>query len=148
MKRGEKTVRVIQWIGISMDEMQRMKPSRYPFCEHRWPLIELRMSRHACLEWMQRGNYPKPPRSACVFCPYHSNNEWRRLRDEEPEQFARAVAFEKRIQAAAASDEVTNSIPYLHASRVPLDQVDLRTDEERGQTMMQWQDECEGMCGV
>jgi hypothetical protein len=41
---------------------------------------------------------------------------------------------------------------YLHAARVPLDQVDLRTPEEAGQEVLDfgsgWRDECAGMCGV
>lgn len=85
--------------------------------------------------------YPEPPRSACVFCPFHSNAEWRRLRDREPVQFERAVRSQKAIE-----DNI-NSTCFLHRSCVPLDQVDLRTDEERGQGML-WDDECEGMCGV
>ena len=44
-------------------------------------------------------------------------------------------------------------VPFLHPSLVPLDQVDFRTDIERGQLSL-WLDEqsfgneCEGMCGV
>ena len=64
---------VIQWIGISLDEAHRMKPSRDDWIENRWPLIDLRMKRHDCLRWMQEKGYPQPPRSACVFCPYMSD---------------------------------------------------------------------------
>lgn len=145
--RGQKTIGVVQWIGISVDEMLRAKPSKYAWCEHRWPLIELRMTRQKCLLWMESRGYPVPPRSACVFCPYHSNKEWRRLRDDEPESFAQAVEFEKAVQAASTKSDTQTGIPYLHSSRIPLDLVDLRTDAEHGQASL-WQDECEGMCGV
>ncbi len=150
IKRGQKTVGVIQWIGISLDESIRMKASREPWCEHRWPLIELRMTRRKCLEWMEARAYPKPPRSACTFCPFHNDSEWRRLRDDEPEAWAEAIRFEKELQTLHSSINMNgkiNGIPFLHASRKPLDQVDLRTDAEHGQLSL-WQDECEGMCGV
>lgn len=142
------TKRVIQWIGISMDEAHRMKPSRVKYATNRWPLIDLRMNRLGCLKWMEEKGYPKPPRSACVFCPYHSDHEWRRLRDEEPEEFARAVTFERAYQAAKVLT-VRNKgfVPYLHNSLVNLDQVDFSTDVERGQGLL-WGNECEGMCGV
>ncbi len=146
VKRGAKAVAVFQWIGISTDEFQRMKPSKYPFCEHRWPLIEKRISRNACLEWMNEKGYPVPPRSACVFCPYHSNKEWKRLLDDEPLEFKRAVEFERDLQDASNRSEVDVSIPFLHSSRKPLDQVDLRNDADHGQ--LNFLDECEGMCGV
>ena len=153
VKRGQKETTVTQWIGISWDEIQRIKPSRVPWSQHRWPLVELRMGRRDCLKWMETHGYPKPPRSACVYCPFHSDNEWRRLRDEEPEEFARAIRFEKDLQAVKAKTEKMRGVPFLHPSLVPLDQVDLSTDIERGQLSL-WLDEqsfgneCEGMCGV
>jgi len=153
VKRGQKNVTVTQWIGISWDEIQRIKPSRVAWSQHRWPLVELRMGRRDCLKWMESHGYPKPPRSACVYCPFHSDNEWRRLRDQEPEEFQRAIRFEKDLQAVKAKTERMRGVPFLHPSCVPLDQVDLSTDIERGQLSL-WLDEqsfgneCEGMCGV
>jgi len=153
VKRGQKNVTVTQWIGISWDEIQRIKPSRVAWSQHRWPLVELRMGRRDCLKWMESHGYPKPPRSACVYCPFHSDNEWRKLRDQEPEEFQRAIRFEKDLQAVKAKTERMRGIPFLHPSCVPLDQVDLSTDIERGQLSL-WLDEqsfgneCEGMCGV
>ena len=153
IKRGQKNITVTQWIGISWDEIQRIKPSRVAWSQHRWPLVELRMGRRDCLKWMESNGYPKPPRSACVYCPFHSDKEWRRLRDEEPEEFARVIKFEKDLQAAKAQTDNQRGVPFLHPSLVPLDQVDFRTDIERGQLSL-WLDEqsfgneCQGMCGV
>lgn len=147
IKRGQKSIGVIQWIGISLDEVQRMKPSREKWCEHRWPLIDLRMKRHDCLRWMEANGFPMPPRSSCIYCPYHSNNEWRRLRDQEPNEWQKAVEFERQLQATKAASGNFKTTPFLHRSCVPLDQVDLSTDSERGQGEL-WGNECEGMCGV
>lgn len=150
--RGQKECTVTTWIGISMDEMQRVKESRDTWCQLRYPLIESNMRRSDCLTWMQRRGYPQPPRSACTFCPYHSNAEWRRLKAEEPEAFADAVAFERELQGVKAWSANFDSVPYLHNSRVPLDQIDFSTAEERGQGTLyvidSFADECEGMCGV
>lgn len=146
-KRGDNSVVAIQWIGISRDEAHRMKPAREAWIKHRWPLVDLGMTRLKCLEWMKIHGYPTPPRSACVYCPYHSDREWRRLRDKEPQEFARAIQFEKEIQQVALQDETRTGIPYLHNSRVPLDQVDFSTDEDHGQQVM-FGNECEGLCGV
>ena len=145
--RGCKEIRVVQWVGISLDEISRMKRNRDVWIQNRWPLVEKRMTRRKCLEWMETHGYPQPPRSACVFCPFHSNAEWRRLKDEEPEQFERAVQFELVVQAGKAKTCNFASTPFLHRSCVPLDEVDLRTDRDHGQLYL-WQDECEGMCGV
>lgn len=147
IKRGEKNAQVTQWIGISYDEIQRMKPSRDKWTQHRWPLIELEMRRHDCITWLKKHGFPEPPRSACVYCPFHSNKEWRKLKDHEPEAFAEAVLVERELQRTKAITDKMRSIPWLHRSCVPLDQVDLSTELDAGQLDM-FGNECEGLCGV
>lgn len=135
---------VIQWIGISLDEAHRMKPSRDDWIENRWPLIDLRMKRHDCLRWMQEKGYPQPPRSACIFCPYMSDREWFRLKTEEPHSFDKAIWFEENINIA--KDQIGFSgIVRLHRSMKKIDEVNF--DPYRNQIDL-FGDECEGMCGV
>lgn len=138
---------VIQWIGISLDEISRMKESRDAWVKCRWPLIEQRTSRGDCLTWMNRHGYPEPPGSACKYCPFHDDDEWRRMKANEPEEFNQAGIFEKRLQEIKASSQNFRTTPYLHRSLVPLGQVDLSTEEDQGQLNM-FNNECEGMCGV
>jgi hypothetical protein len=137
--------KVVAWIGISLDEVHRMKTAREAWKEFRYPLIEQRRNRNDCLLWMKHNGYPEPPRSACVFCPYHSDHEWRRLKRDEPKEFEIAVAFEKKFQQSKSVS--MREIPFLHRSCLPLDQVDFSTDEDHGQQVM-FGNECEGMCGV
>ena len=147
VKRGEKEVQIIQWIGISTDEAQRMKDNRDAWIENRYPLIEKWMSRNDCLRWMENHHYPVPPRSACVFCPYHNDREWLRLKTEEPEEFQKAVEWERRCQEQSLKDEALRGTPFLHKSLVPLDQVQF---EKNGQANIfnYFNNDCEGMCGV
>jgi hypothetical protein len=136
------------WIGISTCEVSRAKTHRNsPKVENRFPLFEANMSRQDCLAWMERKGFPRPPRSACYYCPYHSNAEWRRLKDDEPAEFSKAVAFERDFQAACTRNSKLLGVPFLHRSCKPLSEVDFSTEEERGQLNM-FNNECEGMCGV
>lgn len=105
------------------------------------------MSRQNCIQWMASKGYPTPPRSACYFCPFHNDNEWRRLRDKEPQEFERAIQFEIQMQTANKSDQTAKGVPFLHSSCKPLDQVDFSTEEERGQLNF-FEQECIGLCGV
>lgn len=136
---------VSQWIGISVDEAYRAKLSKKAYIKNRFPLLERGMKRYHCLLWMSEKGYPLPPRSACVFCPYHSNAEWRRLRDEEPEAFARAIQFERDYQHAMSQVPRIKGVPFLHRSLVPLAEADITDDTEQGSL---WGHECEGMCGL
>ena len=146
IKRGQKTVGCVSWIGISLDEVSRMKPSRNAWAQNRWPLIEMEMTRHDCLRWMESRGYPKPPRSACVYCPFHSDVEWRRLKTDEPAEFERAVQFERDLQAVKRLSDNKNGVPFLHDSLKPLSKVDFSEDATQGQ--LKFYNECEGMCGV
>ncbi len=133
---------VVSWVGISTDEADRQKPSREPWIRTRYPLIEMGWSRQMCIDWYMEKYGVRPPRSACKFCPYHSDEEWIRLKLEEPEDFAEAVAYEKAIQGANQRDEVTKGVPYLHDSLVPLDQVVFANRPDK------FGEECGGVCGV
>lgn len=112
----------------------------------RYPLLELGLTRADCLHWMAEQGYPVPPRSACIGCPFHSDEEWRDMRDHRPEEWADACSFDARIRNAGGMRGET----FLHRSCVPLAEVDLRTPEERGQLSFieDWDHECEGMCGL
>jgi hypothetical protein len=129
-------IAVVSWIGISLDEVHRMKPNSAKWIRNRWPLIEKRINRHDCLRWMEQRNFPRPPRSACVFCPYKSDAEWRVTRSD-PE----AMAVVRNVEAMLLPGE------YLHRSNRVIDDVDLSTDEDRGQ-MSLFGNECTGLCGV
>jgi hypothetical protein len=127
-------------IGISMDEVFRMKPSRVQYIVNKFPLIDKGMTRQACLRWMRERQYPMPPKSSCIGCPFHSDAQWRAL---SPEEFADAVEVDRAIR----NQPGFRKQQFMHRSCRPLDEVDLSTAEERGQLNM-FLNECEGMCGV
>lgn len=131
-------------IGISADEAHRAKPSRDARIVNCWPLLDERTYRGQCLAWFDARGYPRPPRSSCYFCPYHSNEEWRRLRDEEPEAFAAAVEYEKAIQSTMGQVTGFRGTVWLHRELKPLAEVDL---SQSGQQDL-WGNECAGICGV
>lgn len=131
---------VTLWLGISTDEADRMKPSRVGWIEHRYPLIEMGMSRSDCLSWMADKGFPQPPSSACKYCPFRGDRKWLAL---TPEEFKEAVQYERDLQAAYAQCPRIDGVPFLHDSRVPLDKV-VFTDS--GSQSMS--NECEGHCGL
>lgn len=143
-QRAPREILATSWIGISTDEASRMKPSRDHYIAHRWPLIEAGMSRFQCLEWMAKKGYPTPPKSACTFCPYHSDAMWRDMKMNDEKSWDDAVIIDKRIRNGVRG---TTQKLYLHRSLKPLDEIDFRNAEDFGQQSM-FDDECEGMCGV
>lgn len=147
-RRGDNRNLAKVWIGISIDEAHRMKPSREIWIEHRWPLIDLRMSRSDCLKWMIKNGFNEPPRSACVFCPFHSDDEWNRLKTLEPDGFNRAVLLEEKLQKSKESVQMLDGVPYLHSSCNPLKECDFSKRLPTHQQISLFGNECEGLCGV
>lgn len=129
-------------MGISLDEVQRMKQSRLRYIVNEYPLVDRRMSRHDCVLWLERHGYPIPPKSACIGCPYRSDAAWREVK-ADPQAWSSATEFDRQIREHPS----LRSRAYLHRSLKPLPMVDLATAGDRGQLDM-FADECEGMCGV
>jgi hypothetical protein len=125
------------WVGISVDEVFRKKPARIKYVENVWPLLEKNMYRLDCLTWMQKHGYPKPSKSACVFCPYHGNEQWRDIKENDPQGWGLAVQVDKAIRLHGVDQ-------FAHRDLVPLDQVDLSKSSQ----VDMFNEECEGMCGV
>ena len=119
---------VSTWIGISLDEMQRMKPSDRKYQVYRYPLIEKRMSRVDCYYWLHDHNYPIPVSSSCIGCPYHSPSEWRKLSNTE---FQEAVDWEKSIQSTYTDNGHPFSRSFLTRYLEPLETRPFESDHEQ-----------------
>lgn len=142
--------RVIQWIGISLDEAHRMKTSGVKYIENVYPLVDKRLSRHDCVLWLERNSYRKAPKSACRICPYISNHRLRQMRDNAHNDWSKLVTFDHAMREAQQKTvngaKITGTL-HVHRSCKPIDEVDLSTDLDNGQGEL-FGNECEGMCGV
>jgi hypothetical protein len=131
-------------LGISTDEMQRMKESWMKWTTNTYPLIDLGISRKDCYQIMEQVGLPKPKKSACVYCPYHDDQYWQWMKDEEPAEFAKAVDFDEAIRDKTMKG--SESPAFVHRSCVPLaDAVFSPNDPNQ---IDFFNNECEGMCGV
>jgi hypothetical protein len=132
-------------IGISTDEAQRMKTSRTRWIDNCYPLVDERLRREDCLRIVSEAGLPRPERSACYFCPFHTTAEWKMLRDDHPDEWQRAVEYDRSIRHTTRAG--VNKPIFLHRQLVPLDEAVLDRPEENlfGDS---WGNECEGMCGV
>ena len=138
--------RAVIWLGISTDEVYRVKPAFDWWQERRWPLIERRLSRWDCHAWLTRHEYPIPPRSACIVCPYRSNAEWRRMQQEAPAEFAEAIRFDEAIRPGfrdPASGRVRTGSFHLHRSLEPLADIDFASEAAKAGQYDLFGEECE-----
>jgi hypothetical protein len=112
------------WLGISVDEVHRAKPSGVGWINNDWPLLNLTLRRDECRSLVAEFGMPQPPRSSCWMCPHRGNEQWKRLRDDYPEDWERAIALERSVQ------QQKDPNVFLHTSRVALGETKLGDGQE------------------
>jgi hypothetical protein len=128
LKPRQRMPKTEMWLGITLDEIQRMKISQLPRINYIYPLIEQRMSRSDCMKTFKRFNFPIPPKSSCVFCPYHSDKNWKEIKEKLPEEWEKCVEIDNTIRDATKKG--LNDKLYLHRSLTPLEKVQFADQQE------------------
>ena len=107
-------------LGISYDEIHRMKPSKTKWVTNRFPLIELEFTREECRRVFIGAGLSIPPKSACWFCPLRNVGYWEWMAGSDPERLEQAGQLEDKINEwnAEAGKEPT----YLTSRLKPLRQ--------------------------
>lgn len=135
-KRG-----VDYWIGMSFDEKNRVK---YPTgkWQKRYPLFEAQILREQAIKIVEEFGLPEPPRSACWMCPNRHDDEWQWMKENVPEDFERAVKFEKELQKDF-------EWLWLHRTGEPLSDLDFKKLSRSSKQIDIFEKYCDtGLCFV
>ncbi len=151
-QRVPKDVIVHQYYGISIDEARRAKRiiariEKVHWQQAHFPLLDLQWTRGKCKEYLKVFVPHEVPRSACVFCPFRSDEEWQYLKQHDPAGFARAVEIDSGLRSGVVYHRNQHAEMYLHTSRQPLVEIDFSTAQPP-MICPFTTGECEGMCGV
>lgn len=112
---------VERWLGISMDEWHRARASVEPSITNVYPLLDRKLSRADCVAWLKAHDLPVPPKSACVFCPFHNQRAWEELKRENGSDWDRAVAVDASIRGVRRGATAPRPIDlFVHRALVPL----------------------------
>src|SRR5438270_7909521 len=110
-----------------------MRNSDVAYIVNRYPLVERRLTRRDCIEWLKGNSYPVPPKSACLGCPYHNDSLWREMKRDRPEEWNDTVTFDRAIRRGLPG---VKGEAFVHRSLMPLDEVDVRTGSKPGQLQL------------
>lgn len=119
---------VTQLLGISLDEWHRAKDSDVKYISHEYPLLDMKMTRNDCVNYLERHGLEVPGKSACVFCPFHDKRAWAAMKRENGDDWRKAVAVDEAIRKVRPPYDL-----FVHRSCIPLVDVDLSTPEDHGQ---------------
>jgi hypothetical protein len=143
-QRIPKSMDVHQYFGISLDEARRSVGIRNRCDKAHFPLIDRQWTRSDCQNFLKTRVPHEVPRSACVFCPFHSDREWIEIK-KNPEDWNLAVKTENALRNpdSRARRKISGGL-FAHRSCVPLEQIEFRNERQFNLFTL----ECEGMCGV
>lgn len=129
------------WLGISLDEMERMSKSRIQYITHYFPLVEKKITLAQILNWFETNDFPMPGKSSCIMCPFHSDSYWKILKKNYPDDFEKACVFDEKVR----NFPTTHSKAYLHRSLKPLRKIDFSMPNSLFPELLE---ECHGLCGL
>ena len=134
---------VDQWLGITLDEIQRVKPANVKYITNEYPFLDMTppMRRGDVIRWLGDNGLEVPVKSSCIFCPYHDRNTWREVQLSGNGDWTKVLEVDEAIRHKRPGYTC-----YLTAARKPLNEIDFRTQEEHGQLGLWEQAECSGMC--
>lgn len=126
-QRMPSDVFVKQYFGISLDEAARARRIQERVGKHKWseakfPLLKLGWTRADCLKFLADKVPHEVPKSACVFCPYHSDAEWLKIQSV-PSDWQRAVEIDAALRSGGIFNRKMNQRMYVHRSCLPLTQI-------------------------
>lgn len=95
--------KIAKAIGYDTDEDHRIRPDFGDAWEHArmfpwYPVYDAEMDRAACERLILQHLPFLPRKSACVWCPNNTLQDWVDAQNEEPEAFEYAVAMSQRAQ--------------------------------------------------
>tara|TARA_Y100000401_G_scaffold48575_1_gene37759 strand:- start:1676 stop:2521 length:846 start_codon:yes stop_codon:yes gene_type:complete len=143
LKTKKRMKRTEMWLGISTDEIERMKESRMYNIKYFYPLIYHNISRNDCVSFFKDNNFPVPVKSSCTFCPYHSNSYWKEVQRENGKAWEDAIKVDRQIRNSSKKGEKEKL--YLHFSCKPLEEIDF---EDNQLEMFEGFNCDEGYCGL
>jgi len=138
---------IIMQLGISMDEIHRMKDSPDKDVIREWPLIDLMMTREDCRRVIMDAGIDEPPKSACYFCPLLPAAYFRQLEANEPALFEKAADLEDAMNQREI-DKGRDKRVYLTALGRPVRELANGQLSMRELLVSGEGEECEGSCFV
>ena len=137
--RNESKIRL--WIGISLDEIERIKESGVKYIENYYPLIEKKIRIDQIINWFRKNEMKEPGKSACLICPFHSDNYWKMFKKQFPDEFEKACKFDDAIRNYPNLKRQT----FLSKHLKPLRDIDFTMQPSLFPELIE---ECSGLCGL
>ena len=132
---------VILWIGISLDECERVKSSNVGYIQNYYPLVEERVTISEIVHWFKKNGIKQTGKSACLISPFHSDQYWKRFKKQFPAEFEKACEFDDLIRDYPKLRKKA----FLSKHLKPLREINFDYQPSLFPELIE---ECDGLCGL
>lgn len=115
-------IKVVKYIGFSVDEQHRVTESKQQYIQFQYPLIELGLTKEDVLSYFNSIGEEPPPRSVCNACFANSAEHFREMRRTRPADFAQAVKVDQEVRDLTQFG--VRDIVFVCSSCIPLTELD------------------------
>lgn len=146
LRRSGEPPMIAQWLGISLDEVQRCRNSTDVWRHYIYPLVAMKWTRTDCVNYLTSLGITAP-KSACTFCPFRSDELWASLPEDE---LAEVMKLERDIERMYEEKRgyfgKVQSLPTFHKTGIPIREKPWVKPDSDGTSG--FDNECAGICGV
>ena len=82
-------------MGISFDEIARVRTDHPGEFTYEYPLVGKKLTREDCTQEILKQGWEVPPKSGCFFCPYNRVSRMRQIYETMPEHWQRIKTMEE-----------------------------------------------------
>jgi hypothetical protein len=126
--------------GISYEEFYRAGHRGPQWQKSIYPLIAQELTANQCIQWLKDHGLPVPRKSSCIRCPFHSDEYWLDLQQNNPVEFYRTCDIDDWLRSPEGKRRFKGAMKadvYIHPSCQPLRTIDFAARiKERTNTPM------------
>jgi len=123
-------IHIVQYLGISYEERERMRKSGVSYATNKYPLVSLKLTRCDCLDRIFMAGIDLPVRSGCFICPFNSISRWTEIYEKHNDLFMKAMTLEENSKHFPKQRLIRTSLRELEnklATNQPLPEIKVKS---------------------
>ena len=95
-RKNFKGFMINEYIGIDAAETRRCREAKEDYITKHYPLVDWKMDRNDCLDYIMEHKFPYVIKSGCYFCPFNSLSRWDYIKKKHPKLYRMCKKLEKQ----------------------------------------------------
>lgn len=106
--------RINMYIGFTIDEIGRVKPSPQSYIENKFPLVDIRWSKEDCIQYVIKTLGFKPHSSVCNMCYANDFNKVYDIYKNDPEAWNKLLVLDDAMANKPQGHRIRGDVYMFH----------------------------------